>query len=340
MAEVELRKHSQYFFFASFIAVFILAIVLVKPFITALLGSFVLAYVFYPVYKRILHIVKYKQIAAFLMSLFVVLALSVPLIFAANAMLNEANQMFFGLKQIDFSTIDEQYLAHYFGENVDIASYTKDVLNKLSIGILKDIENFILALPEKILALFVMLFVMYYLFKDGAELVEGIKNELPLRERYKKQIARRFSEVIYATIYGVLVTAIIQGIIGIIGMYIFGVSSPLLWGILMTIAAMIPVGGTALVWLPLSLYQFFTGYIFDGVGLFLYGLLIISTIDNIIKPNLIGGRGKIHPALVLLGVLGGLKIFGLIGVIIGPLALAILVVFYDLYKSEQNETQS
>lgn len=340
MSQIELRKHSKYFFLVSFIGLIGLSLILIWPFITALLGSMLLAYTFYPIYRRALKIIKNKPLCSFLMSLFIVILIFVPLMFTANAVLNETNDIFFSLRDFNFNNIDEKYLSKYFGENIDLASYTKDLLNKISIIVLQSVEGFILSLPQKIISLFVMLFVMYYLFKDGKRLVNWIKEELPLKERYRKDIAKKFDNTIYATIYGVIVTALIQGVLGLIGFYIFGIKSPILWGIVMTICAMIPFVGTTIIWLPASIFKLIQGETFNGIGLFLYGLLIISTIDNIIKPKLIGGKGKIHPALVLLGVLGGLKVFGLIGVIIGPLALAILVVFFELYKSEKYEAEN
>jgi len=132
-----------------------------------------------------------------------------------------------------------------------------------------------------------------------------------------------------------------QGVIGAIGFIIFGVGSPIFWGMMMAIFALIPFLGTAIIWVPASLILLIKGFLSNngwmigkGIGLFLYGLLIVSTLDNIIKPKLIGHKGKIHPAVVLLGILGGLNLFGFIGIFIGPIILAVFIALSKVYSDE------
>ena len=224
-------------------------------------------------------------------------------------------------------------------ENVDIADYIKNALNKLSIEILQRTDNFIIALPAKIINIFVMFFIIFYLFKDGEKVVDAVKKELPLKEKYKYELIRKFSDTTYATVYGVLGAAFLQAIAALIGYYFFQINSPLFLTFLTFLAALIPFIGSALIWLPVAIIQLIGGDSFNGVGLIIYGTLIIGSIDNIMKPMIIGRKSKMHPVLTLLGILGGLQIFGLIGIIIGPLSLAILVVFFDFYLIEKREAQ-
>ena len=154
-------------------------------------------------------------------------------------------------------------------------------------------------------------------------------------------------EVIFATVYGVIIVAIIQGIVGTIGFIIFDVPSPILLGLLLTFAALIPFVGTALVWLPASALVFLNGYlnadttmIGKGIGLFLYGALVISLIDNLIRPKIISKEAKLHPVLILLGLFGGIRVLGPIGMVVGPLVLALLVSFVDIYQRDKHEISS
>jgi predicted PurR-regulated permease PerM len=340
MAEqINFKEHSKYFFLAMFIILVGFGIWLIWPFITALLGSLILAYIFYPVYERLLLIIKNKNIASFLISLLIVILLVFPFIFVANAILSESTQIFHQIGSIDavVDTIEKEHLSKYI-TNVDMSSQIKSLLNKFMINIMQGTEKFIISLPEKLLSFFIMLFTMFCLFKDGKKWADMIKQELPLKEKYRRHLSRRFNETIYATLYGIIVTAFIQGAVGALGFYLFNISSPILWGLVMIILAMLPFVGAAFIWLPAGIIKIAAGDVTNGVGILLYGLLIISTIDNLLRPSLIGSRGRIHPVLVLLGVLGGLQIFGLIGLIIGPLALALLVVFVELYISEKYET--
>jgi predicted PurR-regulated permease PerM len=146
--------------------------------------------------------------------------------------------------------------------------------------------------------------------------------------------------------YGNITIAIMQGILGAIGFMIFGVPSPILWGFVMVLFALIPYFGTAVVWLPAALNLIFSGYLQNnsslttrGIFLIVYGVLVISSIDNILKPKLIGAKANVHPILVLIGVLGGLSLFGFVGLFLGPMMLALLMTFIDIYEEEKDELE-
>lgn len=334
---LDLKRHSKYFFIGSFLLIIILSIILAWSFVAAIFGAVVLSYLFYPVYDFIFRKIKSSTLSAFLVSILVVIIFVVPLLFITNTIIKESSNFFFAVRNIDFESLGTNYIDRLVGENIDIPGLLEDALNRLSIVLIENVDKFILDLPKKILSVFVMLFVMFYLFKDGRKLIFNVKEALPLKRKYKDDIAKKFSDTIYATMYGLVVTAIIQGIVGGIGLWIFDVQNPILWGGVMIIASMLPFIGSAFVWLPAAILKLGAGDTANGAGLLIYGLFIVSTIDNIIRPKIIGRRSKVHPALVLVGALGGIRLFGLIGIIIGPLVLAILTVFFELYLIEEYE---
>ena len=166
---------------------------------------------------------------------------------------------------------------------------------------------------------------------------------MPLKSKYRKHVFKKLNDMAYAVIYGSIIIAIIQGALGGIGFLMFGLPSPILWGIVMMFASLIPYVGSSLIWLPASLILIFSGYVnsdstlmVKGILFILYGVFIIGTIDNILKPKIIGDKGGLHPVLVLLGVVGGLNLLGFIGVIIGPIVLAMLVTFIGIYEEEKS----
>ena len=291
------------------------------------------------IYNFIFKRIKNSTISAFIVSLIILAVLIIPLLLVGNIVFNETANFFITVKSINFATLSdnyiEKYLGGFVGENIDITGFIKDGLNRLSIALIESLDKFILDIPQKIISGFVMFFVMFYLFKDGKRLIFSIIEALPLKSKYKEEIAKKFNDTIYATMYGIVITAIIQGIVGAIGLWIFGVNSPILWGVVMAIFAMLPFIGSGFVWFPAAVYKLAINDTINGVGLLLYGLLIVSTIDNIIRPKIIGSRSKVHPAIVLIGALGGIKLFGIIGIVIGPLILAILTAFFELYLSEE-----
>jgi len=135
-----------------------------------------------------------------------------------------------------------------------------------------------------------------------------------------------------------LLIALIQGALGALGFFLFGISSPLFWGLLMGILSLLPMVGTGLIWVPAALILLLNGIfqdsyslIFKGIGLFLYGLLIVSSLDNILRPKLISEKVKIHSAVILLGILGGVYLFGPLGVIVGPLIFSMTLVLLKAY---------
>jgi len=183
---------------------------------------------------------------------------------------------------------------------------------------------------------------MFFLFRDGEIFIDKIERIMPLKDKYRKHVFKRLNNMAYAVIYGTIIIAIIQGTLGGIGFLIFGLSSPLLWGVVMMFAALIPYIGSSIIWFPASLILIFSGYlnlettlIIKGILLMLYGIFVVGTIDNILKPKIIGDKGGLHPVLVLLGVVGGLSFIGFIGVIIGPIILAMLVTFIKIYEEEK-----
>jgi predicted PurR-regulated permease PerM len=183
---------------------------------------------------------------------------------------------------------------------------------------------------------------MFFLFRDGKIFVDKIERIMPLKDKYRKHVFKKLSDMAYAVIYGSIIIAVVQGTLGGIGFLIFGLPSPLLWGIVMIFAALLPYIGSSIIWFPAALMVILNGYlnmettlIIKGILLMLYGIFVISTIDNILKPKIIGSKGGLHPVLVLLGVVGGLKFLGFIGIIIGPIILAMLVTFIKIYEEEK-----
>ena len=163
-----------------------------------------------------------------------------------------------------------------------------------------------------------------------------------LKDKYRKHVFKKLNDMAYAVIYGSIIIAVIQGTLGGIGFLIFGLSSPLLCGIVMIFASLIPYVGSSIIWFPAALIIIFDGYlnmettlIIKGILLMLYGIFVVGTVDNILKPKIIGDRSGLHPVLVLLGVVGGLTLLGFVGIIIGPIILAMLATFIKIYEEEK-----
>jgi predicted PurR-regulated permease PerM len=226
-------------------------------------------------------------------------------------------------------------------EDPEVKFYLQDLLGRFASMAIEKTSNVLFSLPSIILQIIITFFILFYLFKDGPELVKKCKDLLPLKRKYKAMVYLKLKETTHAVMYGSILIAMIQGALGALGFWFFGIKAFVIWGLVMAIFALVPFVGTAIIWIPAGLFLIAKGatqgntmMVWKGVGLLIYGTFIISSADNILKPKLIGDRAGLHPVIVLLGVLGGLSLFGFAGFIIGPLILTTLKSFIDIYQKE------
>ncbi|MBI2657475.1 AI-2E family transporter [Candidatus Woesearchaeota archaeon] len=355
------RLYPKIFFSILVFATLLLAFYIARPFLPALLTGAIIAYLSYPLYEKTLKRIKNRSIASLIVTILIILIFTLPLILViglvskeAYATYNSINQHNLGTNFIRIVCKDESWLSCRtlksftgFLPKEDLDYYLQSSIEKITGFIINNVSNLAASIPSILLNFFVMVFVIYYLLIDGPSIARRIKNMLPLKEPHKQHVMDKFHDVTIAVFYGNISMAVLQGILGGIGFWLLGVPSPILWGFVMIIFALVPYFGAAVVWLPASLNLIFMGYLQNdssattrGIILGVYGLLIISSIDNLLKPRLIGRNGRVHPILVLIGVLGGLSLFGFIGLILGPVLLALLMTFVDIYEEEKAEMEN
>jgi predicted PurR-regulated permease PerM len=172
------------------------------------------------------------------------------------------------------------------------------------------------------------------MFIDGEKLIEKIIKLIPLQNKYDNVLLNNLNSMIRATVKGTMLMAIFHGIIGSILFWMTGVASPIFFGILMAITSIIPPVGSGLVWLPVGIAMILFGHPIGGIIILLAGIFIMGTMDNFIRPKLIGKDAKMHPLLILFSTLGGIILFGIAGFIIGPIVMALLVPLWDIYVLE------
>jgi predicted PurR-regulated permease PerM len=181
--------------------------------------------------------------------------------------------------------------------------------------------------------LLLMLIILFFIYRDGRRLEKEFWSVIPLPGEDKKTLKEHLSRVLTAAVIGILGTCIVQGILGGIGFWIGGLPSPVLFGSLMAIAALVPFVGTAMFWLPGGIYLLLAGKTAKGIFLLAWGVLVVGSADNIIRPLFIGGRADLPVSLMALGAIGGFAAFGLMGVVIGPVILSLSLVLFGMYKA-------
>lgn len=184
-----------------------------------------------------------------------------------------------------------------------------------------------------VIKLLMMIVALFFFYRDGERFVRGFWSIIPLEREHKELLASTVWRVLTAVIYGICLTCLVQGFLGGIGFWFTGLPSPVLFGAMMALLAPVPLVGTALVWVPGVVYLFLQGEVALAGALTAWGVLVVSAIDNLLRPLFISGKGKVPILLVAIGVLGGLVSFGLIGVITGPMVLALFMALFDIYKS-------
>jgi len=182
--------------------------------------------------------------------------------------------------------------------------------------------------------LFLMTVAMYYFFLDGRRLYAEAIRLVPLDKRYIQGFSRDFVDVAYAIVYGNTVTALIQGAVGLVGLLIADVPHAGVWGAAMVIAALVPVVGTGLVWVPISILLALSGKVGEGLFLAGWGALVVGTADNFIRPRLCGSRMALHPLLVFLSMFGGVAVFGMMGMLVGPLIASLFMAMVRIYRRD------
>ncbi len=313
----------------------ILAILVIKPIIISIIYGILLGYVFYPVYKRVLSRTKNKNLAAFL----VCVGLSILILVFASLILGSL------LKQvIDFSTTLEKtdiinliretvpnFLSSSEGSTRMIDSMNSS-LSDLFARLVSGLTNLILDIPAMMLQLFIIIFVFYFSLRDGKEAVEYLKSISPLKKEVQEKFFNHFRDITNSVLVGQVVIGAIQGIIAGIFYFIFGVPNALLLTVLTMLVGVIPIIGPWLVWVPVDIYLFAMGKTVSGVLLLIFGLVLINSIDTILRPLIVSRRTEINSGIVLIGMIGGLFAFGILGLIIGPLVLAYVLLVIEIYR--------
>ncbi len=191
-----------------------------------------------------------------------------------------------------------------------------------------------------VVALFVMLYLLFFLLRDGDQLSRKIREAIPLQPGRQRSLASRFTTVIRATIKGNLVVALVQGALGWLIFLILGVGAPVLLGVLIAILSLLPAVGAPAVWLPVAIYLFAVGHTWQAITLSVYGAVVIGSADNILRPMLVGKDTKLPDYLVLISTLGGLAVFGANGFVIGPVIAALFVASWEIFATSRSPREA
>lgn len=322
---------------------------MLQPFINVLAWAVVLVVVFHPVHRRLLARTKRPATSALLSSLLVIFVILAPLTLISLMVINEISGIAHNLQGngSGFFNQDSPVIGpalRWLGQYVDVNQLLSqeaivERLKGMSGAIAGRTLGFVGGVVGALVQVFFVIFTMYYLFRDGDRIAKALPDVLPLERAQSVAILERTRNVISASLYGVLVIAIIQGTLGGVAFWALGLPSAIVWAVVMTFLSMIPMAGSFVVWVPAAIYLAATGHWGKAIILAAWGALVIGTIDNILRPKLVGEKTKLHELFIFFSVLGGLHVFGVVGIVLGPVMLAITLALLDVFRRAELQTE-
>ncbi len=319
---------------------------MMEPFLFAIMWAVVLKIVFNPVHTWLLARIRRPAIAAVISVLVVTAAGVLPLALIGTALAFQLASLGGATQDLIKSLLQDPGKSLVLQKGLEVARRYVDVdkmlaaeniqsvLGSISQPILQGTLRFLGGALGVIANIFLELFILFYLFRDGDKFKDQFLSVLPLERKRSEELLARTRNVISASVNGVLVIAALQGALGGLMFWILGLPSPLVWGVVMSLLAMLPVGGSGIIWFPAALFLIFTGHWIKGVILIAFGALIIGTVDNLLRPRLVGGKTGMHDLTVFFAVLGGMKVFGMVGFLLGPVVLAVTFSLLSIYREE------
>ena len=317
------------------------------PFYGAVFWGFILAVMFMPLNDYLLSKMPKKKNTAALLTLSVcLLIVIIPLIIVIIALTQESAALYQKIltQGVSFDTSFQFIISRLPEWAIDLLNHSgitslAEFQQKISSSILQAsqyIAGKLFVIGQNILdfaiGFGIMLYLLFFLLRDGNELAARIRKIIPLANHHKTLLLIKFTGVIRATVKGNLVVAIVQGALGGLVFWFLGIEAALLWGAIMSVLSLLPAG-SGVIWVPVAIYFLATGAIMKGIILLVFGVLVIGLIDNLLRPLLVGKDTQMPDYLVLISTIGGMALFGLNGFVIGPVIAALFLTAWELYST-------
>jgi predicted PurR-regulated permease PerM len=339
-----------YSFIAVLVVFLFLGFLVLRPFLVTFTVSTSVAILLAPLNIRLIRILGGRRgLAAALLVVFTAFLILVPLLSSVVIIGDQAAQVLRWLEprlepevieRLWAETLPERYpvlarLKSWLGiEQARVAEVLSPALSELAGFAGRLLRGLLGNLARALLELVLFLIVLFFLVRDGHLLGKALSDISPLSEERDTMIYEHLSRTVKGVLQALVLVPVAQGILATIGFYLFGLPAPLFWGAILVLAAVIPGIGSPLVWVPAAVYLFFAETAGQGIGLALYGTLVVSTSDNIIKPLILREAARIHPLLAFMAIFGGLLSFGLPGFLIGPVILSVVLSALRIYRLE------
>jgi predicted PurR-regulated permease PerM len=316
----------------------VLCFFLLKPILLSIISGMLLAFIFSPIYNWIYKKTDSKNLSAALICFLFVFLIVSSLWFFTPIAIDQSLKIYEGAQQMDFVGLLKKISPSFFASDQfsqEIGSIIQSFITRSANSLSTSLSNILVNFPVLGLHLFVVFLTFFYLLRDKEDLGKYLKSLSP----FSKEVDDKFFEyskgITSSVLYGFVVVGVFQGLIVGAGLFIFGVPNALLLTLFAVVAAIIPVIGPVLIWVPVVIYLFMAQNTFQAIGMLVFGI-IASSVDNILRPLIVSRRTSMPSSLVFLGMIGGFFLFGILGFLIGPLVIAYLLIFLEIYKTKSS----
>jgi len=328
---------------------------LLMPYYTAVLWAVILAIIFFPVHRQLERWLRGRSSIAALLTVFLCICLVIiPALIILGSLVQEGTSLYqrISSNDIDLNTyltriqdalptfVDKWLNSLRLGGFAELRARVSSGLMQAGQSVAGGVVSFGQNTLQFFISLGLMLYLLFFLFRDGAALGRTIRHTIPLSDDYTRQFVDKFAAVVRATVKGNIIIAVIQGTIGGLSFWALGIEAALLWGVIMTFLSMLPAVGAVLVWVPAAIWLFLMGAWLKGLILVLIGVLVIGLIDNLLRPPLVGKGTRLPDYVVLISTVGGISLFGISGFVIGPLIAALFISAWSLFTQQQHDEKS
>jgi predicted PurR-regulated permease PerM len=322
-----------------------LSYLIIIPFIKAIAWAIVMTVVFYPLYVYLRKYIKWKSLASGITLLVAVIVIAGPFSYLIVNLTNELRSFLEYLNTHGIGKMDDWLNTPsviWFQDKIrnvlnlkdfDISTLISTNLSKLGKAVLGNVKTGVANIMSVLINFLFMIFAMFFMLKDGPDFMSKIRDYMPFSETHKDHLASQMKDMVISTIYGGVVVALVQGLLGGITFFFLGLGSPVLLGTAMGFMSFIPGLGAVSVWGPVLIYFLIKKLYIKALVMVLVGTFVISMVDNILKPIIISGRTRMPTLVIFFSVIGGLKVFGLIGLVLGPLVIAMFISVLEIFRT-------
>ncbi len=323
------------------VGLLIVTFFLLKPILMSIVLGLILAFIFNPVYNLFYKLTKWPNFSATLVCIVLILIVVLPIWFFTPMVIDQTFKIYLAAQKTDFVSIFKGIFPSLFASqqfSAEIGGIIQSLITNTANSLLNSFSKIILNFPTILLQMLVVLFTFYFALRDKNHLGEYVKTLSPFSKDIESKLLKYSRDITASVLYGFVVIGIAEGLILTIAFFLFGVPNAFVLSIVAIIAGILPIIGPMFVWVPVLIYLLVADNTYAAVGILIFGI-VSSNIDHILRPLLTSRMTKIHSGIVFIGMIAGLFLFGVLGLIIGPLILAYLIIILDAYR-EQNVKSS